>query len=149
MEFKQFKGPGFETMIPTDWFISSSPQFQAIFTAPKKAGHGVANLMIRMEQVYKGYGMPEVRKIMKEGIQKRGKAAETILEEESKLGGLPAFHGLYKVTPAKNSKPVLVRQMVCADKTMMMIITASREAGDEPELDEALGVIIGKIKFIG
>jgi hypothetical protein len=149
MEYKQFLGPGFETMIPTDWLISSTPRFQAIFTAPQRTGKGTANLMIRIEKAYKDYGLPELRKAIKDNIQSRGKNAETILEEETKLAGLPAFHGLYRIKPEKGKNTVLVRQMVCTDKTTMMLITASREAGEEPGLDEALGVIIGKIKFTG
>ena len=52
MTFMNFQGPTFTMQVPTDWFINSSPQFQAIFTSPKDSNSDVwANLLISIRPV--------------------------------------------------------------------------------------------------
>lgn len=51
METKHFQGPGFVMEVPTDWFISSSPQFQAVFLSPPTADGLRANLTVSMRPV--------------------------------------------------------------------------------------------------
>jgi hypothetical protein len=34
MKYMNFQGPNFSMQVPTDWLITATPQFQAIFTAP-------------------------------------------------------------------------------------------------------------------
>lgn len=59
MEFKNFQGPNFITQIPTDWFISSSPDFQAIFLAPPEADDTRANLTVSIRRLSEPTTIPE------------------------------------------------------------------------------------------
>jgi hypothetical protein len=147
MEFKHFSGPGFEMQVPTDWFISSSPHFQAMFTSPEGEGGVKANLVVSIEPITKNYGLKEARAALQESKSFVMKGSEVISEVETKLDGLPAFHGLYKVTPEGAAKPIVLRQVVCTSKKMIISLIASRTVGVEPEFDQAIAVMIDKFKF--
>lgn len=45
---KHFQGPGFVMHVPTDWFVSSTPQFQALFISPQDEAGSRGNLSVSM-----------------------------------------------------------------------------------------------------
>ncbi len=66
METKEFRGPGFALMIPTEWLISSSLDFQAIFLAPRHADSTQANLTISMRQLEAGATLDAVLRALRD-----------------------------------------------------------------------------------
>jgi len=81
VDMKRFEGPGFNMQIPTNWLISSTLAFQAMFHAPREEDGTQANLTVSIRKIEEGGTLLEVVNVA------RAKQAEEypefeVLEEE-------------------------------------------------------------------
>ena len=83
-DFMDFQGPTFAMNVPTNWFITSSPKFQAIFIAPDEhqSTQVKSSFIISMRRVKDDVTLPGVIETVKQKQQKDYPEYE-ILEEGS------------------------------------------------------------------
>jgi hypothetical protein len=60
VEMKRFEGPGFNMQIPTNWLISSTPAYQAMFFAPREDDDTQANMTVSIRKLEEGGSLLEV-----------------------------------------------------------------------------------------
>jgi hypothetical protein len=136
MEYKHFRGPGFTLEIPTDWFISSSPEFQAIFVAPPTPNPVQPNLVIAVRFLQPGATVNDVA-AETQAIQSAEYPQYHILAEHdyTQTGGV-AIQRLYQWVSEEGTL-VLQHQTFVLIGQVLYTLTATRLAGDSPD-DQAV-----------
>jgi hypothetical protein len=148
MDTMEFRGPGFHMQVPTDWLIRATPQHQAIFIAPRQKDGSGANLVVDMLRVSKDFELQHVHALLEQSRKRLVPDAKVIAEDDkSALDGRPAYHCLYRFKHPKAKKGTIQRVMALAVDGMLVSLTASRTAGEFPELDKALATMCDTFKF--
>lgn len=81
MDFMTFLGPVFTMEIPTNWFVASNVQYQAIFTHPQAQDGFQANLMLSIRPTQADVGIAEVAELARQ-TQAKEYPAYKILDEQ-------------------------------------------------------------------
>lgn len=144
MEYKHFQGPGFSMEIPTDWFISSSPESQIIILAPPTETGARPNIAVSMRVVQDDVTLLDLAAEARE-IQAEEYADYEVLGEEdyTETGGI-AFQRFYQWVPQTSGEPVLQVQTFILAGQILFTITATRFASETEgdTYDEVFGHVI-------
>jgi hypothetical protein len=142
-----FQGPGFHMDVPSDWMITSSPQFQVMFVAPPGPS-GRANLAISIRPVKDGTTVQEVAAAALKMEQRD--YAEFRVEAEGELpgtGGL-GYQRSYRWLNERNKTRVYQKMVLFLVKGMLTTITATREDSEPAKaLDAAFEGMISSFAF--
>jgi hypothetical protein len=142
-----FQGPGFHMDVPTDWLITSSPQFQVVFIAPPEK-YGRANLAINIRPVTKDATLEEIQQTAAK-MQQRD-YAKYQLESE---GELPNTNGMgyqrtYTWFNERNNVHVYQKQLMFLVNEMLTTITITRELEPKSkEVDEIFNQMLASFAF--
>jgi len=104
--FMTFEGPTFTMQIPTNWFISSSPRFQAVFISPEKSeGEKIfPNMLVAIRRLKEGTSAAMVAESAREKQQETYPDYEVITEKEHNADGFSSFERVYRWhNPDQNS----------------------------------------------
>jgi hypothetical protein len=131
MIMKDFKGPGFSMKAPTDWYITSTPQIQAMFISPIHEDGIQANLIITMNPVEAGAQIGAVAEETRKHQTAQYKQYQILDEgpiEEIKDHG---FRRIY--TCFNENKNLVVRQIqiMLLVNDMLYVLTTTRPVVDE------------------
>jgi hypothetical protein len=142
MKFMQFQGPTFTMQVPTSWFVTSSPKFQAVFTAPEKTGGAAqANLIVSVRPVKDDVTAVAVAQAAKETQQKEYPEYEVLEEIVAEDAELPTVHRLYKWHNLERQMVMIQRQAFYVHDNRLYTLTATRSetnGEDTEEIDETL-----------
>jgi len=140
-EYKNFQGPTFSMQIPTDWLITSSPQLQAAFVAPKneqnlsaqpESGEEIrSNLIVSMRRLKAGTSVVAVAEAAKTSQENEYPKYRVIQEEEISGRELSGFQRTY--TWVKADKPIRVQQQQTffLASNILYTLTSTRPDTDE------------------
>lgn len=152
MTYKEFRGPGFIMEIPTDWYITSSPQFQARFLAPVDEEQGLrrANMAVAMRAVKAGVSVKAVAEETRR-VQEAEYPHYTIIEEQdlTQNNGV-LFHRVYHWLNEQAGFQVVQAQTFIILGRVLFTLTASRPV-DSPRaemLDEAFAHMARSFRVI-
>lgn len=142
-----FKGPGFQMKVPTDWLITSNPQVQAMFIAPPRTGMR-ANLIITLRPLDPDATLEAVVNTAL-STQKKEYPEFALLEEgEYRNGELVGHQHLYKWYNQQHSTHILQRQVIFVAGQMLTSITSTRTYADGAEdLDLAFEAMLESFHF--
>lgn len=144
MDTKHFQGPGFSLQVPTDWFISSSPQLQVIFFAPPEADGFRANLAIAMRLLQGDVALnavaTEARRIQEAEYPEYQVIREFDFTEQ---GGI-AIQRVYRWWDETAGRPLLQMQTFVLAGQVLFTLTATRIARDGAP-GEALDAIFNQM----
>jgi hypothetical protein len=126
MAFMNFQGAGFQLEVPTDWLITSSPQFQSAFIAPA-AKFGKANLTINTRSVEKNATLLAIATAAR-GMQAREfPKFEVISEGMVANTGDRAYERVYRWENDQNGAKIWQRQVLILIPGILLTVTATRE----------------------
>lgn len=125
METKQFEGPGFTCEIPTNWFITSSMQFQVMFIAPPGANGERANLAVAMSPVKADVDVHHVAEVARQ-TQEKEYAQYQVLEEQDFVGETGVYARRYRWYDPRNGVQLLQRQLFWITGKMLFTVTTTR-----------------------
>lgn len=147
METMNFQGPGFKMQIPTNWFITSSPQIQAMFVVPPQ-GILRANLMITLRPLEEGVTLADIVKSSIETQKKEYPEFELLEEAEYKKDEWTGSARVYKWYSSEHKTRLLQRQVVFVINQMLTTITTTRTDVDKAEeIDGAFEQILQSFHF--
>lgn len=125
MQTKTFEGPGFCLEIPTDWFITSSMQFQAMFIAPPGDQGERANLAVSMTPVQSDANLRSVIESARE-TQEKEYPQYQVLEEQDSIDPEGTFRRRYQWYNPKNGVRVIQLQIFWITGQILFTITTTR-----------------------
>lgn len=131
MLMKEFKGPGFTMQVPTDWYITSTPQIQAMFISPPQEGGFQANLMITMNPVEEKVTLESIADETKQN--QIAQYPEYEVQEEGFQPGTnqKAFKRTYEWFNKDKSLRVYQKQVMILVNGMVYVLTTTRPAVDQ------------------
>lgn len=149
MSMMDFKGPGFHLQVPTDWYIMSSPQFQAMFIAPPSKEKMRANLMITLRPLEPEVTAESIFNLSKETQEKEYAEYEVIKEEEVTTNiEEKGFQRYYRWFNKENQTRVLQRQVMYVFSDMLVTLTATRPDTEKGKaLDPIFEHMVQTFKF--
>jgi len=142
-----FKGPGFHLQVPTDWFISSSPQIQAMFVAPNAEEKIRPNFLITIRPLEMDVKLEEIVQIAKETQMKEYPQYEVL--EEGKLDKDPGgFYRSYEWKQEMRQVKIIQRQIMFINNSMLYTITTTRsEMTEAQKIDLLFDHMINSFHF--
>jgi len=145
--YMQFRGPGFEIEIPTDWLITSAPEYQVMFLGPKYNGELRPNLVITIRPVDENVFPEQIAKETQK-IQEKEYPEYQVLEEVDygKEGGTAFLHR-YSWHNSQYDKDILQIQCFFVVARILFTITATRPRDYEQTLDEIFEYMIGSFRL--
>lgn len=150
MAFMNFQGPTFTMQVPTDWFITSSPQFQAVFTPPKDGDTGVkANLIVSIRPVKKGVTAVAIAQAAKETQQKEYPEYEVVTETAVTDAPVSYFRRLYRWYNTERKVAIVQSQAYYVHENRLYTLTATQPVigADGNEVDKILGQMMDSFKL--
>lgn len=141
-----FKGPGFTMLAPSDWYVFSSPQFQAMFVSPTKGGEERPNLMVTIRPVQPDVTVEAVaqnaRKTQEKEYNEFAVIREGTIDTETGKGYDRAFSWLKEDQNAR----IIQRQVMYVVGGLLYTFTATRtdrpeSAGVDPVFDRMLASV--------
>jgi hypothetical protein len=147
MKTMNFQGPGFKLQVPTNWFISSSPQIQAMFVAPPQ-GNLRANLMVTMRPLEEGVSLADVVKSSLDTQKKEYPEFELLEETAYKLDEWTGIARKYKWYSSEHKTRLLQRQVFfLLDQILTTITTTRTDIDKSEELDQVFTQILQSFHF--
>jgi hypothetical protein len=148
MLYKHFRGPYFETEIPTDWVISSDLTYQAIFYAPPDLDNRMgSNLSVIIRSPFSSEDFQEVINANNESLQTLD--GFTLHEsDDMQLGDVPAYWHLFTWRNVEGL-PILQQQLliIADEKLFMFTSTRPYELEDTDVLDAAFNHIFESVRI--
>lgn len=140
MEYMSFRGPNFLMEVPTDWVVSSSPQFQAIFLAPHE--HGVRpNLVVSLRPVEPQVTVAATAESARANQERQYPEYEVLEEVDFTESGGSGFLRRYQWFNAANSSAVVQTQALFLHQQILYTLTATRAIDMESPTAEDIDTI--------
>lgn len=131
MEYKYFNGPGFQIQVPTEWFISSSLQFQAIFLAPPPFEGIQPNLAIAVRRIKPEITVLDIANEARRVQEREYPYFEVLSENDATPEGGAAFQRLYQWYNRGLDQFVLQLQTYIVIPEVLFTLTATRSIVDD------------------
>lgn len=148
MPTMNFRGPSFTMQVPTNWFITSSPQFQAMFVAPPASDGLRANLAVAITPVSAEVTVQSVAEAARQNQQKEYAEYEMLAEGSFPTNEGPGFQRQYKWYNRERDVHIMQRQVFYVSGQMLYTLTATRqEIGDATEIDQILDQMLLSFKL--
>ncbi|RMD66927.1 DUF1795 domain-containing protein [Candidatus Parcubacteria bacterium] len=148
MEMMNFEGPGFTLQVPSNWFITSTPQIQAMFVAPPRKG-GRANFMVTLRPVEKDVTLDQVVQTSLDTMQKEYAQFELLQAGEYQKGDLIGHQRLYTWFSKEHNAPILQRQVIfIADQILYTLTTTRVNISSLEDLDAVFEQMIASFQFV-
>ena len=128
MAYMNFQGPTFTMESPTDWVVSASPQFQAIFLGPTDQTIR-PNLVVSLRPIEAGVTYQQVAEGAKESQQQQYPQYEVLEELDYGQAGGFGLLRQYRWFSADNGISVIQKQVFFVVGQMLFSLTATR--GDD------------------
>jgi hypothetical protein len=151
MQFMNFQGPNFTLEVPTNWVISSSVNFQAIFLGPGDQPVR-PNLVLAIRALETGVTYTDVAASARE-TQEKEYPEYRVLEEKDygESGGSVLIRRYEWLNPANNVRVVQVQAFIVVGQ-LLFTMTATRAAELEPaqqqENDKIFDHIIQSFRLV-
>jgi len=135
MQYMSFQGPNFTMEVPTNWLVSASPQFQAIFVKP--GDYSISpNLVISLRPVEVGVTYKAVAESAREAQAQQYPEYEVTAEVDYGAAGGTGMMRHYKWLNADSDELVMQAQAFFVVGQLLFTLTATR--GNEPDKAEAI-----------
>lgn len=131
--FKQFLGPGFTMLVPTHWYVASTPQHQAAFVAPE-AGEVKSNLVVSINKAATGVTVKELSAAAKARQSQEYPQYQVIDEKDLSKEGYQAVERRYQWFNAEHKAIILQRQIIMMLDQVVYTLTTTQKydgAGDK------------------
>lgn len=145
MNFMHFQGPNFTLQVPTDWFITSNTDFQAIFIAPPVERGPGSNFAIGVRNILEPTTVEVVSRVARE-IQEANYPEYSLLDEQEII--VNGVQGFYRRYTWRNPAGMLILQQqvfFVFDDNTIYTLTATRpdnpDGQDAAQLDAAFGAM--------
>lgn len=139
--YVEFRGPGFTLEAPSDWLITSSTQYQAMFVAPL-SGDVRPNLMITLRPVSAEVTAAEVAEVALQTQRKEYAEYEILEEKDFSESGGSGIYRQYRWLELKKGNYIVQTQYYFVYDQVIYTMTATRLDSTNPELDEIFRHII-------
>lgn len=147
MKTMNFEGPGFTMQIPTDWFITSTPQIQAMFVSPPRKG-GRANFMVNVRPLDMDVTLDQVVKTSLETQKKEYDKFELLESAIYSKDNLTGHQRLYKWFSKENNATIRQRQIIIVTGQMLITLTSTRtDLKIMEELDDVFAQMLESFKL--
>jgi hypothetical protein len=136
MAMMDFQGPSFTMKVPTNWYITATPQIQAMFVAPPSEDGVYANLTVTLQPLEAGATLDAV---MAEtlSVQEKEYAEYNLREQETlELDGITKGRMVYTWMNKKHGQQVHQRQEMFIVGEMLYTLTATRSVVDSDEVKQ-------------
>ncbi|MBP8002159.1 MAG: DcrB-related protein [Chloroflexi bacterium] len=135
--FKQFIGPGFTMLVPTDWYIASTPQYQAAFVAPE-AGAVKSNVVVSINKAAEGVTIGALSAAAKAKQSQEYPQYQVIDEKDLSKEGYQALERRYQWFNAEHKAIILQRQIIMmVDQVVYTLTTTQKYDGQgDKETDQ-------------
>jgi hypothetical protein len=152
MVMKDFKGPGFSLQVPTDWYITSTPQIQAMFVSPPYEDGAQANLMVTINPVEEGVTVQSVAEEARKNQEAQYPEYEVLAEGEIKGTEGKGFQREFEWINADKELRVYQKQVLLVVHNMLYVLTTTRPAVEErteivKQIDATLQQMLNSFKL--
>ncbi len=137
MQNMKFQGPTFTLQVPTNWFVASTPKFQAMFVVPPGSEEIKANLAVTIIPLKEEVNMTEILNSSKFAQEKAYKGYE-VISEVTHQNGLEGFERKFKWFNPDGEVNIIQRQLFVLFNQVIYTITATREDKAETESIEPI-----------
>jgi len=125
VDTKHFQGPGFIMYVPTDWFISSSLQYQAIFLAPLAEDGTRANMTISMRELEEDASFQDYMASVKQTREQNYENYELLDEADYTQTGGMGFQHVFKWYSETQERTIVQVQAVFLIGDVLFTLTGS------------------------
>jgi hypothetical protein len=152
MVMKDFKGPGFSMQVPTDWYITSTHEIQAMFISPPYEDGSQANLMVTINPVEEDVTVQSVAEEARKNQEAQYPAYEVLAEGEIEGTEGKGFHREYEWFNADKELRVHQKQVMLVVNNMLYVLTTTRPAVEErteivKQIDATLQQMLNSFKL--
>ena len=153
-DYKPFKGAMFRMEAPTDWYITSSADYQAVFIAPPYADGPGSNLTVAVNMMPRPVTLEQAVAANRELIVERFGEVKVDELEQATIDGNAAFYQSYEFAQPQTDKAIFQQQLITVDgknNTRVITMTATRpvepEGQDAAALDEAFNAMFRSLQL--
>jgi hypothetical protein len=147
-DYKAFKGAMFSLKAPTDWYITSNSDYQAIFIAPPYEKGPGSNLTVAVNMMPRPVTLEQAVAFNRELIVERFGNVKVDEMEQATIDGNNAFYQSYEFAQPNTDKPIFQQQLIAVsgeNNTRVITLTATRpttpEGQDAAALDDAFNAM--------
>lgn len=134
MEYKHFEGPGFQMEVPTNWFISSSLQFQAIFLAPPPFEGVQPNLAIAVRRIQPDITVGDIAEEARLVQEREYPYFQVLSENDITEQGGAVYQRLYQWFNREIDQHILQLQTFVVIPEVLFTLTATRSVVNDTSL---------------
>lgn len=151
MPYMNFQGPNFSLEVPTDWVVSSSPQFQAIFLGPLYEPVR-PNVLVSLRPVEEGVTPEAVAESARETQEREYPGYEVLGEVDYREHGGIGIARSYRWVNPTNKVPVIQTQAFFVFAKILFTLTSTRaeDVSEETarELDEVFDHMLQTFRIL-
>jgi hypothetical protein len=148
MTYMHFQGPTFTMEVPTNWFVSATPQFQALFLASPTQDPVRANLAVSMRPVEKDVTVEAVAEAAKANQEREYPEYEVLAEVDFTDQGGAGFQRCYQWLNQQHDAEVIQVQTFFVVNQILYTLTATRsKSSASPELDDVFDHMVTSFRI--
>ncbi|MCA9885226.1 MAG: DcrB-related protein [Anaerolineae bacterium] len=138
VQFMQFQGPNFTMDVPTEWLVTSSPQFQVMFTAPKTHEGQIirTNFIVTLRPTEENVTAEAVAQSAREMQQREYPGYQLIDEMNFAEQGGTGFIRRYSWVHAEQKQSVTQTQAFFILASVLFTLTGTRLTSESKEIDD-------------
>lgn len=135
--------------VPTDWFVTATPQFQALFLAPPTPDAIRANLAVSMRPVKDDVTVASVAEAARANQEREYPQYEILTEVDFTDRGGVGFQRCYRWFNQSQNAEVLQVQTFFVVKQILYTLTATRSKSSvSPELDDLFDYMVTSFRIV-
>ena len=148
MDFMTFLGPTFTMEVPTNWFIASNAQYQAVFTDPSEKNGFQPNLMLSIRPVQANVAVDAIAESAKQ-TQSKEYPAYKVLEEQIEAKEPARVKRVYTWQHPESKQDFQQVQFFTIENQMLYTLTGTRllNGGEESIVDKVFNHMINSFEF--
>jgi hypothetical protein len=131
MNFMNFEGPTFTMEVPTNWFVTSSPQFQALFLAPPGEDTIRTNFAVSMRPVEADVTVKAVAETARANQEKEYPDYDVLKEVDFTEQGGVGFQRHYRWFNQQQDAEIIQAQTFFVVKQILYTLTATRSVDSD------------------
>ncbi len=126
-----FQGPLFTMKSPSDWYVTSTPEIQAMFVEPNRGQEIRANVIISIRPVQPDVTAAGVLASAQETQQAEYPDYELAAQEDVQAGQAEGKYQMYTWVNPENSVPVVQAQAFFVISQLLITLTATCDAREQ------------------
>jgi len=142
-----FQGPLFTLRSPSDWYVTSTPDIQAMFIEPNRGQEIRANVIISLRPVQENVTVDGVLGSAQEQQRAQYPEFNLVAQEEVQAGEGVGKYQMYTWVNPENGVPVLQAQAFFIVNNLLFTLTATCDQREQEEATPVFNEMFGSLRI--